>query len=1317
MAEAMAGTQPEAEPTAQGNTVPPEELAPHFPQLEILECLGRGGMGVVYKARQKSLNRLVALKLLAPERVADAKFAERFANEARALAALNHPGIVTIHDFGQAGGFYYLLMEFVDGVNLRQAMKAGRFTPEQALAVVPPVCEALQFAHEHGIVHRDIKPENLLLDKDGRVKIADFGIAKMLHADGSDVGLAESQPPGTAQYMAPEQKDHGRTDHRADIYSLGVVLYELLTGELPAAKLQPPSRKVQIDVRLDEIVLRALETKPEMRFQTAAEFRTQVDAATDKAGTVPAAADGAVSGVQRFFQAVLPARWAEAAKRESMGWHLVCKCGHAESVWARGGIRFGAAGKPVKLLWCPHCHRMGMHTTEWRGPFASGGAASGAQPPNPPPSRRGWLLLLLALAAFPLTIGIVLAVMFVAWSRNGGDSSPPGIGLTGVSVFSVFFCLFLLLRWLWIRRSRPAPFVSRTSRAIGVGLLALATALGSARLLEEKQAYLAHFTVFTEENRTQRTMWTKAKAEEGLARSKANRLQGEAANTATSVDRIRLEKEAAQKSVEAAALGTSAATALARSEEASTSFNSLHFPTEANVMRALFPAAPLVAVGLFLLFRRGAPRAESSVAIPRTWKSWTGLALLAFGAGVAGFGLWALAQVANDPSWNPGPGEGVVTIGSWALVLVCTVAGFALRSSDRPADPGRGSALRQGFRETIPGLGAVIVAFAVARFLTMQEARSPGAVEQFFAVPTPLVKFECVPVGVSNNVVIVDVSTDVQRTSAELRVGFAGARLRGDVEESLNDAFFRPFNGTFIKPVPHAGNQAWRILPVGRQTWRMGFVLPDEVIARRAFDNLRPIGPLPVKPRRTFAGTLFDVRLENGELYEASLAISPVVSSGDPRWVTASGYSSHNETFVDLKWEVLASRPGLAQFSRAGTPIAVLQSQHDKQAQLYGVSARLELTKLAANRVLLVTEVRGTKTREEFDGNFRELSAELLRTASFSAKSVVNTTIELCQFRGTSFNVQVMTSEAPNDQADRRNATPGIPFGFGSIAFLFLAIAGVALLVFLIRKGGTAGKIVALIAIAIVLLTAVACFAWFGYRQAGPAKDSLQGDAHTASAKSEQMVLESNSPVPPRQHPPGEVQQTQNGFRLALPASRLATFEFSIRQADDTWQPVPSLTALVATGEGGRYWDFLWWSVRRGNDANATNQLWFWTVGANESGGRPMPQLADHGTNFTHHVPHRETLDWWQLAVPPRVEMTPGTRQTVTLFRTFGTATASGGQPKEARIVIRCEPLPADVAVPTGQHLVHAGLAAHALIRSRLQTNGYSSDPATAPPR
>jgi serine/threonine protein kinase len=264
----------------------PEELAPLFPHLEILECLGRGGMGVVYKARQKSLNRFVALKLLAPERAGDADFAARFAREAQALAALNHPHIVAVYDFGEAGGFYFLLMEFVDGVNLRQLLRTKRLTPKEALSIVPPVCDALQCAHDRGIVHRDIKPENLLLDRNGTIKIADFGIAKMLGdiPDGGELHSSHSSPSshrtisaGTPAYAAPEQQG-GAADHRADIYSLGVVLYEMLTGERPKDRLDRPSRRVQVDVRIDEIVLRALETSPEMRFATVAEFRTQVDA-------------------------------------------------------------------------------------------------------------------------------------------------------------------------------------------------------------------------------------------------------------------------------------------------------------------------------------------------------------------------------------------------------------------------------------------------------------------------------------------------------------------------------------------------------------------------------------------------------------------------------------------------------------------------------------------------------------------------------------------------------------------------------------------------------------------------------------------------------------------------------------------------------------------------------------------------------------------------------------------------------------------------------------------------------------------------------
>jgi serine/threonine protein kinase len=156
------------------------EIAPLFPQLEILELIGQGGMGAVYKARQKDLDRVVALKIL-PREIGEAPgFAERFTREARALAKLNHPGIVTLYEFGRADGLYFFLMEYVDGLNLRTLLCNGRVEPREALAIVPQICDALQYAHDHGIVHRDIKPENILLDRRGNVKVADFGLAKMI---------------------------------------------------------------------------------------------------------------------------------------------------------------------------------------------------------------------------------------------------------------------------------------------------------------------------------------------------------------------------------------------------------------------------------------------------------------------------------------------------------------------------------------------------------------------------------------------------------------------------------------------------------------------------------------------------------------------------------------------------------------------------------------------------------------------------------------------------------------------------------------------------------------------------------------------------------------------------------------------------------------------------------------------------------------------------------------------------------------------------------------------------------------------------------
>lgn len=283
-----------AQPT-QGGLIasqPPSqsEVAAAFPQLEINELIGSGGMGTVWKARQPNLDRFIALKLL-PASITerDPAFAERFAREGQLLARLHHPNIVTVHDSGQAGDFFYLMMEHVDGVNLRQAMLASRFTPQQALAIVPKICDALQYAHDEGVLHRDIKPENILLDAKGRVKLVDFGIGKLMaqpeilpegrvaSASADSLTLGGSTL-GTPQYMAPEQVEKpADVDHRADIYSLGVVFYELLTGELPVGRFAPPSTCSAADPRVDGIVRQALERERERRQRSAGELRTQVD--------------------------------------------------------------------------------------------------------------------------------------------------------------------------------------------------------------------------------------------------------------------------------------------------------------------------------------------------------------------------------------------------------------------------------------------------------------------------------------------------------------------------------------------------------------------------------------------------------------------------------------------------------------------------------------------------------------------------------------------------------------------------------------------------------------------------------------------------------------------------------------------------------------------------------------------------------------------------------------------------------------------------------------------------------------------------------
>ena len=278
-------TDPMSNPLAPANqelAPKPDAIAALFPDLEIIELIGQGGMGFVYKARQNQLGRIVAVKLLSPSLMQDPAFAERFSREAQTMVMLSHPNIISIFDFGQREDYYFLIMEFVDGLNLRQLAQSTQLEPVEAMQLVPQLCDALQYAHDQGVVHRDIKPENILISQDGQIKVADFGLAKLTGTATPNFTLTQTQQiMGTINYMAPEQREKpNEVDHRADIYSLGVVIYELLTGELPLGRFAPPSRKVQINVEIDEVVLRALEKEPGLRYQQASEFKTgfqQVD--------------------------------------------------------------------------------------------------------------------------------------------------------------------------------------------------------------------------------------------------------------------------------------------------------------------------------------------------------------------------------------------------------------------------------------------------------------------------------------------------------------------------------------------------------------------------------------------------------------------------------------------------------------------------------------------------------------------------------------------------------------------------------------------------------------------------------------------------------------------------------------------------------------------------------------------------------------------------------------------------------------------------------------------------------------------------------
>lgn len=428
-----------------------QNLESVFPNLEFIELLGRGGMGVVYKAKQKELGRIVAVKILSPEVRGKQAFTDRFEREAKAMAKLNHPNIVTIHEFGKRDSLYYLLMEFVDGPNLRQFMREKRLSSMEALKIVPQICDALQYAHNTGVIHRDIKPENMLIDVRGNVKIADFGLSKLMRQEEIDLSLTDDhQVMGTPMYMAPEQIHQTKTvDHRADLYSLGVVFYELLTGEMPVGRFAPPSKKSGIDIRLDEIVLKTLEGQPERRYQNASEIKTDIESISAS----PANANAANAHKEHKYQAVTKATDALFCRR--LTWILAVTW----TIWAAFVI-LGAAAYLLKLEWYfdkqDFLYKMlawgQLITTTWLAVFFLQWWYVLTKPKNEPRSLQGFFTLLqtpdprhLRMWGFiiPGVIGaFAIALSASYWGNDSVEAVSWSLMILAAPIFVIMACVW-----------------------------------------------------------------------------------------------------------------------------------------------------------------------------------------------------------------------------------------------------------------------------------------------------------------------------------------------------------------------------------------------------------------------------------------------------------------------------------------------------------------------------------------------------------------------------------------------------------------------------------------------------------------------------------------------------------------------------------------------------------------------------------------------------------------------------------------------------------------------------------------------------------
>lgn len=280
-------------------------LAAAVPDFEILNVIGQGGMGVVYRARHRSTGALVALKAMRIDSAADPAMLERFAGEARILESLTHPHIVRACNCSRSGDYLYIVLELINGPSLRQVLRQVPLPVRESMMVGLQICNALAYAHGRGVIHRDIKPENILLrpgegatvrpglegffEEGGRAMLVDFGLARGHASDSLALSLTmPNHRMGTLDYMAPESRNtNAAVDARADLYAVGVVLYEMVTGMLPLGYFRPPSEICQTSAEVDRIIIGCLQTRPDDRYSDAGLLRTHLSAALGLGATAP----------------------------------------------------------------------------------------------------------------------------------------------------------------------------------------------------------------------------------------------------------------------------------------------------------------------------------------------------------------------------------------------------------------------------------------------------------------------------------------------------------------------------------------------------------------------------------------------------------------------------------------------------------------------------------------------------------------------------------------------------------------------------------------------------------------------------------------------------------------------------------------------------------------------------------------------------------------------------------------------------------------------------------------------------------------------